>query len=586
MNIKCLIGLHEWQVREYDFQEWCQQCTRCRKQRRTHDWNGCKCAKCGCTRNEGHIWDGCKCAKCGTTRNEEHTWNGCKCAKCGATRNEEHIWNGCKCAKCGTTRNEEHDWSANCERCARCSACRTNSHKWDGHNTCVICERLDERVDPIQQALCEVYYQREKKGLERAAAVLQNAGEVDVVSILSTLPDHGGFASNYSPQLCSPGIEPVIREVAKAQKICGRTDAVAALVCFLVAKPNDCQNAAMVLGWIGNVRAIGPLTEYLSSAYRGEDEPGYGRVTSLGYFGAKGRVEAMSALVKIAGKEAAPAIVGALEHPSPQVRRAAADALRKLAYGHVWRGCRCLIYGTTRNEEHRWNGCECSVCGAIRDQHSFSGCTCRGCGEVRDCEHVVTQCRCKICEKTVHTWAFQGMPAGVGLKPDAKRAFRCSTCGKYEEALSYDASKILVIESAHGNTDEVRDLLGASVDPDAQNTFDVCLGLNKRIGTNDYVSNSGTALFYAVSYGHPDIARLLLENGAKPDLCAVGTSSTPLYVAVKQRRAAMVRLLLKHGANANQHNYNWPKKLIECAESDQIRKLLDCGSAAVRGDAG
>ena len=37
MNIKCLIGLHEWQVREYDFQEWCQQCTRCRKQRRTHD---------------------------------------------------------------------------------------------------------------------------------------------------------------------------------------------------------------------------------------------------------------------------------------------------------------------------------------------------------------------------------------------------------------------------------------------------------------------------------------------------------------------------------------------------------------------
>ena len=35
--------------------------------------------------------------------------------------------------------------------------------------------------------------------------------------------------------------------------------------------------------------------------------------------------------------------------------------------------------------------------------------------------------------------------------------------------------KDTVIESAHGNTDEVRDLLGASVDPDAQKTFDVSL---------------------------------------------------------------------------------------------------------------
>ena len=120
-----------------------------------------------------------------------------------------------------------------------------------------------------------------------------------------------GLRRNDSPQLCSPGIEPVIREVAKAQKICGRTDAVAALVCFFWLQS---QTIARTPPWFwdgsGNVRAIGPLTEYLSSAYREEDEPGYGRVTSLGYFGAKGRVEAMSALVKIAGKEAAPAIVG------------------------------------------------------------------------------------------------------------------------------------------------------------------------------------------------------------------------------------------------------------------------------------
>jgi len=31
-----------------------------------------------------------------------HQWNGCKCRKCGKTRNEQHFWQNGKCSMCGT----------------------------------------------------------------------------------------------------------------------------------------------------------------------------------------------------------------------------------------------------------------------------------------------------------------------------------------------------------------------------------------------------------------------------------------------------------------------------------------------------
>ena len=39
-----------------------------------------------------HEWDGCICARCGKTRNEGHEWNGCTCVRCGAWRNKEHAY--------------------------------------------------------------------------------------------------------------------------------------------------------------------------------------------------------------------------------------------------------------------------------------------------------------------------------------------------------------------------------------------------------------------------------------------------------------------------------------------------------------
>ncbi len=50
----------------------------------------------------GHQWNGCKCEKCGKTRDENHSWDGCKCTVCGQTRNAEHDWKDGHCLRCGT----------------------------------------------------------------------------------------------------------------------------------------------------------------------------------------------------------------------------------------------------------------------------------------------------------------------------------------------------------------------------------------------------------------------------------------------------------------------------------------------------
>src|SRR5207249_753268 len=64
-----------------------------------HDFKYCVCGRDGCNASN-HQWDGCKCSKCGTVRPEthgSHQWNDCKCPKCGRTRPDEaspasHQW--------------------------------------------------------------------------------------------------------------------------------------------------------------------------------------------------------------------------------------------------------------------------------------------------------------------------------------------------------------------------------------------------------------------------------------------------------------------------------------------------------------
>ncbi|MEA5047529.1 MAG: hypothetical protein VB034_02850 [Eubacteriales bacterium] len=72
----------------------------------------------------GHKWNGCKCTKCGKTRDEHHDWNGCICRICGKTRDENHDWNGCKCRICGKVRDKGHEFvsvsGSSKTRCVKC----------------------------------------------------------------------------------------------------------------------------------------------------------------------------------------------------------------------------------------------------------------------------------------------------------------------------------------------------------------------------------------------------------------------------------------------------------------------------------
>jgi hypothetical protein len=134
VGIGCMIGLHNWdgckcakcgKVRDegHDWSQNCEKCARCGKAiTSVHVWNGCKCVTCRNTRDEGHDWSqNCeKCALCDKERQDAHSWDGCECSDCRKTRDEGHNWNGCKCSKCGRTRDQGHEWKGTGERCATC----------------------------------------------------------------------------------------------------------------------------------------------------------------------------------------------------------------------------------------------------------------------------------------------------------------------------------------------------------------------------------------------------------------------------------------------------------------------------------
>ncbi len=119
-----------------------------------HSWQGCKCKRCGETRNEEHSWNGCKCSVCGAVRDEGHNWNGCRCTVCDKRRDEGHIWVGpsrgrfaeekccLHCDICYKTIYTEHQFESvegQCYRkCAKCGLITEPNHEWDGC-TCIVC---------------------------------------------------------------------------------------------------------------------------------------------------------------------------------------------------------------------------------------------------------------------------------------------------------------------------------------------------------------------------------------------------------------------------------------------------------------
>jgi hypothetical protein len=135
-----------------------------------HQWDGCRCGRCGKTRDKGpgfvgllaaplHDWTkNCeKCARCGKERGKDHhDWskNCQRCWRCGAERTGAHRWKGCKCWRCG--QNKDHDWAADCEKCACCGVERTDTHQWKGCK-CERCSKINPDVLALKNRDVEVY---------------------------------------------------------------------------------------------------------------------------------------------------------------------------------------------------------------------------------------------------------------------------------------------------------------------------------------------------------------------------------------------------------------------------------------------
>ena len=128
-----------------------------------HKWDGCKCTKCGKTRDEGHVFatapGSCtpKCIKCGKEGHPNHDWNRkCTCRICGATRvtsdTNEHRFPyidnelSCTCELCGFNAGKWHHWAytyvpgeaKHKDTCTICGATEMMQHYFEG-KTCIYC---------------------------------------------------------------------------------------------------------------------------------------------------------------------------------------------------------------------------------------------------------------------------------------------------------------------------------------------------------------------------------------------------------------------------------------------------------------
>ena len=92
----------------------------------------------------------------------------------------------------------------------------------------------------------------------------------------------------------------------------------------------------------------------------------------------------------------------------------------------------------------------------------------------------------------------------------------------------------LMLAAANGNDEPLQALLSL---PDSR--------------ANAADNRGWTALFYAIFYGHPSTAEILLKNGADPNVTEKNRLSTPLIVAAEAGHDDIIRILLRYGADPN-----------------------------------
>ena len=156
-------------------------------------------------------------------------------------------------------------------------------------------------------------------------------------------------------------------------------------------------------------------------------------------------------------------------------------------------------------------------------------------------------------------------------------------------ARNADGLSAVTLARYHGRDDMVDVLLGG--EPELDMFEAAAVGRTERVrelverdpALVSALSPDGfTALHFAAFFGHPDIARLLVERGA--DVNAVARNPMhvmPLHSAAAARQLEIARLLVDHGADVNAAQERGFTPLHEAAQNGDVelaRLLLEHGA--------
>ena len=138
-----------------------------------------------------------------------------------------------------------------------------------------------------------------------------------------------------------------------------------------------------------------------------------------------------------------------------------------------------------------------------------------------------------------------------------------------KSVFSGDIKKLLRQAIEKGNTEGVRRILSCGM-------FNESLLIKSR------------NLSHAARYGHKDVAKLLLDAGAAPNMADHG-GYTPLITAADRGRKDLVQLLLDRGAQPNMAHHNGATPLdlaILGGHRDVVLLLIDGGAEPNMADPG
>ena len=148
-----------------------------------------------------------------------------------------------------------------------------------------------------------------------------------------------------------------------------------------------------------------------------------------------------------------------------------------------------------------------------------------------------------------------------------------------------DLQPFLMIASRRGDAEAVRFLLDAGAEPGVPgkggltpvtvaaksgNLEALKLLIHNRSLVNKPDGTDHSALYYAVSGNHPEIAECLCLAGANVNILQDDEAWSPLAAAIQKGHADMVKLLLKHGADLEKKDQDGHTPLYQAITSGQL----------------